>query len=338
MKKFILETKIIVASDLSLKGGEGVLGNNFIKFYSNLKPRIKLKKKFFFFNFFKKETFLTKYIVPILISLYVRLNFNKKYIYVNYLPLWNFLIFFILPKNTVLGPITGSNIVKEKSIVNKFVRKLCFPIFNEISIFLIKKKFKRAIFSTNLLKENFYPIKDRVLSNYVLNNFKIKNNFKKIKKNKKFDLIFYYRKHQNKVNDDLIKLIENLSHTKKISIIGDKLIGFGKNIKNYGYLPREKVVKIMSNTKFAICGLENLYSLFAIDAYNNQCVLIFDKSLKNYELFKSNNFHFVKYKYSKENLLKILDIMKKKYFSTDLLFKKKIIDKQKEIKEFVRFY
>ena len=94
----------------------------------------------------------------------------------------------------------------------------------------------------------------------------------------------------------------------------------------------------MSNSKFAICGLENLYSLFAIDAYNNQCVLLVDKSLKNYELFKSKNFHFVNYKYSKKNLIKILNIMNRNNFKIDLTFKKKIIKEKDKIEKFIRLF
>lgn len=338
MKKFLTQKKIIVGSDLSLRGGEGILGNDFIKTYSKLKPYIKLKKKLFFFNFFNKKSFFHKYLVPILISLYVRINFNKNFIYVNYLPLWNFLIFLILPKNTVLGPITGSNIAKEKSYFNKLIRKLCFPIFNKLSLFIIKKKFKKVIFSTDLLKKNFFFIKDKILSNYIINNFKFKSNFKIVKKKKNYDVVFYFRKHQNKFDENLIKMIENISKTKKISIIGDKFISSSKNIINFGNLSRKKATEIMSNSKFAICGLENLYSLFAIDAYNNRCMLIIDKSLKNYQLFKSKNFYFVNYKYSKKNLLKILKIMKKNHFQIDQLFKQQIIKKKNKIKEFIRFY
>ena len=51
MKNYSFKTKIIVGSDLSLKGGEGILGNDFIKSYSDSKPHIKLKKKFFFLIF-----------------------------------------------------------------------------------------------------------------------------------------------------------------------------------------------------------------------------------------------------------------------------------------------
>ena len=66
-----------------------------------------------------------------------------------------FLIFLILPK-TILGPITGSKIVKDKNYINKIVRKYLFPLLFNLSIIIINKKFKKVIFSTNLLKMDFY--------------------------------------------------------------------------------------------------------------------------------------------------------------------------------------
>ena len=38
----------------------------------------------------------------------------------------------------------------------------------------------------------------------------------------------------------------------------------------------------MQKTRFVMCGQENLYSLFAIDGYNNYCQLILDKNLKKF--------------------------------------------------------
>ena len=46
----------------------------------------------------------------------------------------------------------------------------------------------------------------------IILNFKVI--IKKLKK-KNYRSCFYYRKHQNKVDKDLIKIIENLSKTKK---------------------------------------------------------------------------------------------------------------------------
>ena len=57
MKNYSFKTKIIVGSDLSFKGGEGILGNEFIKSYSDLKPHVKLEKKFFFLIFLIKKFF-----------------------------------------------------------------------------------------------------------------------------------------------------------------------------------------------------------------------------------------------------------------------------------------
>ena len=244
--------------------------------------------------------------------------------------MWNFLIFLILPKKTILGPITGSKIVKDKNYINKIVRKYLFPLLFNLSIIIINKKFKKVIFSTNLLKMDFYKIKSKVLSNFVLNSFKVSNIYNKKKIDKKYDLIFYNRNHKNKFNKNLIKIIDTLSKSKKICIIGDKFYSLSKNIFNFGYISRKKVNLIMQKTNFAMCGQENLYSLFTIDAYNHNCQLILDRNLKKFKFANSKNFHFIDYNVSKKNIENILKIIKKNNFQKDLQFKKKLMNKKKK--------
>ena len=92
------------------------------------------------------------------------LNRKKKIVYLNYLPLWNFLIFLILPSKTVLGPITGGAEFLQVNNFNTYLRKYFFPLLYKISLTIINIKFKKVIFSTNLLasylnnnqKKNFY--------------------------------------------------------------------------------------------------------------------------------------------------------------------------------------
>ena len=108
-----------------------------------------------FLNFLNKKSFIHKYVVPLIICIYIKINFNKKFIYVNYLPLWNFLIFLILPKHTILGPITGSLIQRDNNNPGKFIRKKFFSIFYKISLYIIQKKFKKIIFFPQIfLKKN----------------------------------------------------------------------------------------------------------------------------------------------------------------------------------------
>ena len=266
------------------------------------------------------------------------MNNNKNIIYINYLPLWNFLIFLILPQHTILGPITGTNIVKDKQNINKLIRKYSFPLFFNISLAIINKKFEKIIFSTNILEKYFHKIKSKFLSNYVLNSFKINTNKSEKRIHKKYDLIFYNRNHRNKFNKDLIKIIDALSKTRKVCIIGDKFLSFSKNILNFGYIPREKVNKIMRKTRFAICGQENLYTFFAIDAYNHGCQLISDRQLKIFQFAKSKNFHFIDYKYSEINIKKILKILNKNKFQKDIKFKQKILKKKNYMDNFIKLY
>ncbi len=339
----------IFASDLNENTGEGILGRTFIKKLSLKYDKaiidiITPNQKFIFkgnFNIIRnrsKNNIFHKYFDPIIGALKLRFIKKKNIVFINYLPLWNFLIFLILPKYTILGPITGTKVVKDKEFIYKLTRKYFFPLFFNISLTIINKKFKKIIFSTNLLKENFYKIKSKFLSNYILDSFKVYKNKNETRIYKKYDLIFYYRNHKNKFNNELIKIIDALSKTKKICIIGDKFLSFSKNIFNFGYIPRKKVHKIMQKTRFAICGQENLYSFFAVDAYNHGCQSILDNQLKTFQFAKSKNFHFIDYKYSEKNLKKILKILNKNKFHKDLKFKRKILKKKKNMNDFINLY
>ncbi len=333
MKNLKFTQKFIIGCDYSLNTGEGVLANDYLQTYKSLKTDQILKKKNFF-NFLNKKGLIHRYILPLLISIYVRINYRKKFIYINYLPLWNFLVFLILPQHTILGPITGSLIQRDKNNTSRYIRKNVFPLFYKISLFIISKKFKKIIFSTDLLKKNFSTIQNKILSNYVVNNFKIKKKIKKLKK--KYDIIFYFRKHDNKNHLNLNKIIEELADYKLICVIGDVFKTKSKNIINYGHISREKVQHLMRKTSFAICGPDNLYSLFAIDGYNNNCRLIVDKNLKKYQLARSENIDFINYYYSKNNIIKFLKILKNNKFRKDLKFKKKIQIKKNQIKKFLK--
>ena len=94
----------------------------------------------------------------------------------------------------------------------------------------------------------------------------------------------------------------------------------------------------MQKTNFAMCGQENLYSLFTIDAYNHNCQLILDRNLKKFKFANSKNFHFIDYNVSKKNIENILKIIKKNNFQKDLQFKKKLMNKKKSINNFIKFY
>ena len=95
------------ANDIQENTGEGILARNFLKL---------LKKKFHNYNFKnlnktkKKNNIFYNYLVPFYGILKIWKYHYKgcKVCYINYLPIWNILIFLFLPKDTILGPITGT--------------------------------------------------------------------------------------------------------------------------------------------------------------------------------------------------------------------------------------
>ena len=186
---------IIWVSNLSEKTGEGILANHFLKYFllRNKKKKIEIKtlEQSFIYKdniFFKKKilnnnTFFHKYFGPFYGIYCLWRNLDKNIIYINYLPLWNFIIFLLLPSKTILGPITGGIYLNKVNNFNSFIRKYIFPIFFKISIFIIYKKFKNVIFSTDLLK-NYVPRSkySSTLFNFVFSFFYLSTQKKKKEK------------------------------------------------------------------------------------------------------------------------------------------------------------
>ena len=129
------------------------------------------------------------------------------------------------------------------------------------------------LFSTDLIKNSFFDNK-KYYFNYVLKDL----SFKKMKIKKKYDLIFYLRDHKNKNLNLQIQLAKTLSSKFKIITVGKKILK--SNIKNFGYIPRSKLFKILKITKFAFLSPENPYSLFAIDSISSNTNVFFNKGNK----------------------------------------------------------
>ena len=154
----------IWANDYSSNTGEGRLARNFISFLQKEYPlsiiKIKTPEQEIIIENNKieknyitqKNNFFYKYLIFIFGIFYLWSKSKNKIVYINYLPLWNFLIFLLLPKKTILGPITGGVNTDKINNLENFARILIFPIFYKISLLIINFKFKRALFSTNLLK------------------------------------------------------------------------------------------------------------------------------------------------------------------------------------------
>lgn len=332
---------IIWASDLSPSTGEGILAQKFLKFIlQKLKGPVQIKsfESTYIFknnNRIKKKTpvyknFFHKYFGPIYGVYYLWLNRDKNIIYINYLPLWNFIIFLFLPKKTIIGPITGGIYNNKVTNFNYLIRKYIFPFFFKISIFIIYRKFKKIIFSTDILKKYIPKLHhNATLFNFVFSFFLLKSD-KKIKK-KEYDLIFYNRDHQTKTSEERNMIINFLSKYYKICAVGD--FYNNSNIKNFGFISRKQIYNLLKNCKTALVSEENFFSLFVIDAINcNLKIISFNKNFSKF--FLKKNFFFIKqnnnYPLIRSKIKKILRI-KFKYSNN---FKKKIYDNQKKIDNF----
>ena len=335
----MIKKAIIWTSDYSNNTGEGILSRIFIK--ELLKNNLKFSKSKNELKIISgsknKNTFFHKYLNPFYGVFYLLLNRNKHIAYVNYLPLWNFLIFILLPRKTILGPITGGIYNGKVVNLNFFVRKYIFPLLYKFSLFIIYLKFNRVIFSTDILKTY---IKKKNLNNTIFNFILLnisKKKHKRIYKNR-YDLIVYNRNHETKKDSSFGKLLEELNYKKKICIIGDKPNIKKNNFDFKGYVSRKNLFKLLKKSQFALNSIENYYSLFATDAYSNQCMVICDKNnLKKKVIYGSKNFLEV-------NVLKITNDYYNKYIknitfsNNDYLFLNKVKINNKKIIKFIKKY
>ena len=324
------------ACDFSSFRGEGILARNFAKDISNIKKvnifvktpdnnyfvsngEIKKRKK----NEKKIINFslLENYYWPIFGIFYLWINYfrSKKVLYLNFIPLWNFLLFYFLPPKTLIGPITGFLPKKKIENFSALIRIILVPFFYRLSIFVIFKRFKSLLFSTDLLSSIFLK-KDhsKLYFNYLLfSNLKKKRKFVK---NKKIDLLIYNRNYSVKETFKLNNLIKYLlKKGYNVSCVGDKINSI-RGLKNLGIISRTKVKKLLKITKLIIASPENPYSLFTIDALNMGTKVLFDKKYQKKLLFlnyNSNNYINI----DNQNFGRIEKIIKNKSDKINLNYK-----------------
>ena len=265
------------ASDIRTNSGEGLLANQFlsdIKIYYKNFNLININK--YNGNY---QTFYSKYFLNFFgaAKLWYYYWSGYKIMYINYLPIWNFLIFLILPPTTILGPITGSLLYNRQSLLNYFRRGILLNILKNVSLFIIFLRYKKILFSTELLKSS---IKINILKNcyfsYVLQTF-VGFAHKHYKKN--IDFLIYHRLHNNK-NNKIIEFFIRSTMDKnfRIVVIGDPLNY--EHIHNMGYVSRNKIKSLLSRTKYTFGSSENLYTLFVLDAISKDVIIFYDKKLK----------------------------------------------------------
>ena len=269
----------IWCSDIDKLSGEGILANKFIKDLKKYNPELNFiiknisqKKTMFLRKIFGKIS--DRLIIPMcgVITLWLIYIFKKnmKICFVNYLPLWNFLIFIFLPPKTILGPVTGGGKVLKGSFYNFLLRKIILNIFYEISIKFINLRYKKILFSTDLLKDKFKSL-NKVYDNYVLKDFK----YKDLKKKRIYDLVVYLRGHKNKRTDLIIRLLNRLGDQYKIATIG-KTVNH-KKIKNFKKISRKKLFFVLQKTKYSFLSPENKYSFYSLDCLSNGVHVFYNK-------------------------------------------------------------
>ncbi len=288
------------ASDIRINSGEGMMANKFI---NDLKNNFK-NHYFVSINNFKREnynSFYSKYLKPLfcLFSIWKYHLKGHRVAYINYLPIWNFIIFALLPSFTILGPITGTCYNNNYDLRTKFKFFILEKIFYKISIFLISYKWKRLLFSTNML---YFILPKKIHYkcdfNYILSNLKlIKKKRKKVQKK----ILIYFRSHSSKYNKNFLKQIDRLSLSYKIASYGDNINNI--NIKNYGKISKKKLMKLMNEHNFTFNSLENLYSFHFLYSVQNNLIIFCDKNLKKFNFyFKFKNIFFIDF--NEKNLLK----------------------------------
>lgn len=296
----MIREKIYVwTCDFSNMSGEGNLARLFVK-----KLNIHYKTQIFQSNQILKNYGLLnyKYISPLIGIFFCWYQFilGRNFSYINYLPFWNFLLFLLLPPNTIFGPITGGS--KFSNIKINFIRKNIFPVFYKISEIILNLRGVKAVFATELLKDdlgkNLYKKSN---FNFIFNASKKKKREKKI-----IDFIIYYRKHGNKEDHFPFKFVKNLIREKySIHVVGNKLKLSG--IKNHGYINQTKLNFLLSKAKFTIGSGESLYTFFIMDCINNYVKIIVDKNYKFQIKYFVNNFYTL-------NFSKTLSFKKKELF------------------------
>ena len=282
------------SSEFHKNSGEGQLARKYINTYFKGK-KIKIISP-------KISFFLSDYIFQIygIFVLWYYYFLGKKIIYINYLPLWNFLIFLLSPPNTVFGPITGSIQINKIQNIKSIFRFFIIPLFYKISLLILNFRARKIIFGTNILIKFLNKnILRKSKLNFILENIKFKNSSKK---KREYDLIVYYRNHENKFFSHHTRFINSqIKNRKKVIIVGDKL-----NIEGalqLGKVSRKKIKNLISISKFALSGDDNLLSFFNLECLQNNVKVIFNYKLK-FQITKINKRLFIPYNFGTNRFIK----------------------------------
>lgn len=270
--------------------------------------------------------FYHKYITPfigILFVWYIYLFKRKKVAYINFLPLWNSLIFLLLPKKTILGPITGYAYKGKIFSSETFVRKKIFPTLMFISIKIINLKFNNIYFSTiNLIKYS-KNLSCNFKNNYSSAFIDINKNNLESEKDKKIDFAIYYRRYDTK-NPEILKLLIEYLVLKGLKVVtyGDVFETKISNIDQKGFVDENFVNNLLNQSKFTILSQENLFSLSFYHAINSKVKILYDNNLSNdlTEMYKQKIFFEIDFSDLSKTKELIDQIISEEYFLCNDMF------------------
>jgi len=302
-------------SDFNLHDGEGVLAVKLIKdatllnnctstvvtpelIYrvSRSKAGVTIKDRknnlslFSKINYKKSSTFY-KYILP-LMGLFFLNKRQFKYdtlFYMNYLPLWNFLIFMFAGSRIRLGPITGSFVGSDyfsdnrKNNFNVVLRKYVFPALYRLSVRIIKYKKYDLLWPANQAVYHYLSnVKNvcKVLSPSLMYGFLDPSKELMSVRDKKYDILVYFRHHPSKNPDLTIEIIERLMLKYKVVVIGND-VSLSK-VESLGYIPQKDITQLCHQVKLVVsCSNEASGIFFMEVASSGTDLLAFKKSGAN---------------------------------------------------------
>jgi hypothetical protein len=273
-----------------------------------------------------------KYITPFVGIFWLWKNFflKRKIAYINFNPLWNIFVFIFSPPGTIFGPITGSIYDRNVRNINQFIRAYLFPLLFKMSIFFLKIRKKKLLFSTSLLK----PILPKKIINNCIFDFQIvyfnsiiKNTHIPSNTKKNIDLIYYNREHNQKKNLIIFKVLNllNKKNLYKKIIIGNNLPL--RNYSNLKIIDNKKVLFLLSKSRYTFYSPENYLSMFLLEALSRNVKIFIDNKYRNItSYFSSNNFIFVDFSNEKKLLKKIIFELNFNFKIKKTILKKNILN------------
>ena len=107
---------------------------------------------------------------------------------------------------------------------------------------------------------------------------------------------------------------------------------------NFGWLERNKVLKLIQRSKLAINSAENFLSIFGIDCINNNVLVVYDKNIKF--ILKNKNTNYLQINFDNINVAtkQINIFLSKTKVKKNLNWWNNIIIKKKRIRDFLLSY